>query len=142
MSLGSVELSQAQLGIAEVLEQHCARTRGEIGPGEEPKQTLLCLDDPAARQPKRRDQIRRTRCVLRRSALEIVEDCPEVVLLFTEPRKELSPAGSQEERHWSLLEESQVVIGVAAGERIGLAGLVQPFARVVSDRLEHPVALG
>ena len=41
----------------------------------------------------------------------------------------------------SLLEQREVVVGVTAGERIGLAGLVQPFARVLADRLEHPVAL-
>ena len=125
-----------------MLEQHRARARGEIGPGEEPKQTFLCLDDPAARQPERHEQIRRTRCVLRRSALEIVEGCPEVVLLFPEPGQQLSTAGAQDERRWSLLEQREVVVGVTAGERIGLAGLVQPFARILADRLEHPVALG
>ena len=35
-----------------------------------------------------------------------------------------------------------MVAGVTAGERIGLAGLVQPFERILADRLEHPVALG
>ncbi len=141
MRFGAVELSQAQLVIAEVHEQHRARARGEIVPGEEPKQAFLSLDEPAARQPERAEQFRRTRCVLRRSALEIVEGCPEVVLLFPEPRQQLSTAGAQDERGWSLLEQREVVVRVTAGERIGLAGLVQPFARIVADRLEHPVAL-
>ena len=44
-------------------------------------------------------------------------------------------------RGWSLLEQREVVVGVAAGERIGLAGLLQPFTRVLADRLQHPVAL-
>ena len=80
------------------------------------------------------------RCVRRRSALEIVKGCPEVVLLFSEPRQQLSTAGAQDERS-SLLEQREVVLGVTTGERIGLAVLVQPFARIVADRLEHPVAL-
>jgi hypothetical protein len=79
--------------------------------------------------------------VLRRSALEIVEGCPEVVLLFPKPGQQLSTAGTEDERHWSFLEQREVVVGVSAGNRIGLAGLVQPFARILADRLEHPVAL-
>src|SRR4051794_1687399 len=70
----------------------------------------------------------------------MVETRPEVVLLIAEPRQQLSTAGAQDER-LSVLEQGKVVVGVAAGERIGLAGLVQPFARIVADRLEHPVAL-